>query len=399
MASGANGKTPRVLIVGSSLAGGGAETRVRLLARHLFNGTADVAVFQADKRSEIRTGQYIHALGWSGRNSYPRMLLNLRTILVAGHYDAAIAFGLHQNALLLAAARSTRARPAVVLTETTRPDTNGRQDTDWLTYRVRRFLYQCTYPMADLVAANSIDGMSEIVANYSVPADRARRIPNIVSIADLMRLAGEPTQAVLSRTHDSEKPVFCMVTRLDPMKRVDTLLEAASLLPRSVPWNIEVIGDGPHRAKLQLLAHRMDLGGRIRFLGWLENPYPYMVRACATVLCSNYEGFSNTVLESMALGTPVVTSFCSTDACSMVARGAALGFSVGDSITLAGHLKQLLAEPGIRYGLTSSAFEYIVDHLLENAIPIYERLIVDAIAYRHQLHRVRSLPSPSGQRH
>ncbi|MEO1544679.1 MAG: glycosyltransferase [Pseudomonadota bacterium] len=370
-------KTPKVLLIGSGLAGGGAETRLRLLAEHLFGGTSDVAVFKNPHPRPDGTGK-VFDLNWTSKSSYPRVGRQLRAILKSGHYDVAFALGLYQNALVWAASIGLKNRPALILSETTRPVTNANLDSGELVRRLRFAVYKTTYPRADLVAANSLDGVSEIVDHFGVPPERVCRIPNIVVKDDLFERAAQQANVVGAHPY----PTFCMVTRLEPMKRVDTLIEAAAGLGQEKPWAIDIIGDGPHRTDLEDLVRALGINDRVRFVGWTSNPYPYVARSVATVLCSTYEGFSNTVLESMCLGTPVTTSLCSSDAKEMSDAGAALAFPVGDANALRVHLGMLLDDYDRREELRNTAQRYIEPHLVENAIPTYERLIANAMAVK-----------------
>lgn len=369
-------KAPRVLLFGSKFSGGGAETRLRHLAQYLFGGTADAALLmEADKNVVATLPRPVFEFGWSGRASYPGVVVRLRQVIARGRYDAALALGLHQNAVLWAATRGMAKRPAIIMTETTRPNTNDILAGRPLVRNIRAAVHRTIYRDADLVAANSIDGVAEIAGHYGVGQDRITRIPNIIDCEHVLRLTEGPV-AELAR---SDVKSICMVTRLEQMKRVDTLIEAMSGLASQPGWCVEVIGDGPHRGELENLARKLAIADRIHFRGWQRNPYPFMARACATVLCSIYEGFSNTVLESMAIGTPVVTSFCSSDARTMVEAGAALGFEVGDSATLRKHMSRLLSGDAPRAMLIESALKYIAPHRIENAAATYEALVCMAI--------------------
>jgi glycosyltransferase involved in cell wall biosynthesis len=270
------------------------------------------------------------------------------------------------------------------MTEITRPDTESRLAGAFrhaITHMVRRI----TYPEADLAAANSADGVMEVVRHYHVDQKCIRRLPNLVEPARLAELAA------CNSTRDDEIPSICVVSRLDPLKRIDTLLEAAAGLPPDQAWRIQVLGDGPAHETLSSLAARLGISDRVTFHGWVKNPYPAISHAAVTVLTSAYEGFSNTVLEAMALRTPVITSLCSTDAFDMCQQGAALGFPVGDHIALRAHLKSILSDQTLRQKLTAAAWHYAQSHTIPQAIPEYEALVRDAIAARSGLLKAPAL--------
>ena len=288
---------PRLLMVGSALGGGGAETRFRLLAQHIFAGTADVAALMGRGAELLGAQQTFYPLEWAGPRSYPGILHRLRRAVRFKPYDAVLSFGLYPNTLAWASVRALRRRPALILTEITRPDTESRlasRTRHLLTHIVRRL----TYPGADLCAANSEDGVTEVVRHYGIDRGRIRRLPNLVEPDQLVKLAAEPfADATGLPLGGSATPSICVVSRLDPMKRIDTLLAAAVGLPSELDWRIDIVGDGPQRATLVALARELGIAGRVHFHGWQKNPYPVMRHAAATVLASTYEGFSNTVLE------------------------------------------------------------------------------------------------------
>src|SRR6202008_2174687 len=105
--------------------------------------------------------------------------------------------------------------------------------------------------------------------------------------------------------------------RLVQSKRVDTVIRAIAKLASTFDCALAVMGDGPLLGELSLLANQLGIGSRVHFCGWQENPMPLVARASVCVVSSDYEGFSNSVLEAMFLDVPVVTSYCSSDAREM----------------------------------------------------------------------------------
>ncbi len=98
------------------------------------------------------------------------------------------------------------------------------------------------------------------------------------------------------------------VGRISPVKGLETLLKALALVAPDLPLVLNLIGQGPSTAELKELAAELDLGQRVRFLGFKENVYDYLYHADALVMPSWHEGLPYTILETMALGTPILAS-------------------------------------------------------------------------------------------
>ena len=71
-----------------------------------------------------------------------------------------------------------------------------------------------------------------------------------------------------------------------------------------------VIGEGEDRLKLEQLAARLGVAGRVRFIGLVPNVElaQWYSAADILVLASSREGWPNVLLESMACGTPVIAT-------------------------------------------------------------------------------------------
>ena len=70
------------------------------------------------------------------------------------------------------------------------------------------------------------------------------------------------------------------------------------------------MGDGPLRGALERQCAELGVLDDVNFLGFCENPLPYIKRASALILSSRYEGFGNVLVEALAVGTPVISTDC-----------------------------------------------------------------------------------------
>jgi len=223
------------------------------------------------------------------------------------------------------------------------------------------------------LTANSIDGLVEACMLARVPIERGRRVPNVMDREALEVRAREAVTAPTGR------PYFVCVSRLDRMKRLDTVVEAWRQIRNKTDACLVVVGDGEVRRELEEQVASSGLEDRVFLVGSSANPMPLLARANGFILASEYEGFSNSVLEAMCLDVPVITSHCSSDAIQMCNQGAALGFDVGAPDQLAERVLGLLESESRAAELVANARAYRAPHLVPHAIRAYEQLFMEFI--------------------
>ncbi len=117
-------------------------------------------------------------------------------------------------------------------------------------------------------------------------------------------LAGTP-----SPVPDARKLVS--VGRLAEQKGQLLLIEAAARLVDRVPdFELTIVGDGPMRAEIEAAISRHGLKGRVRITGFLDNRgvRRELESSRALVLPSFAEGLPVVIMESLALGRPVIST-------------------------------------------------------------------------------------------
>jgi len=140
-----------------------------------------------------------------------------------------------------------------------------------------------------------------------------------------------------------ERPTLLVVGRLHPQKRVDRSIRLLPDLPQA---ELVLAGDGPGRPSLEKLAAELGVSGRVRFLGSVDRSRVPELYASADVslLTSQWrEGLPMAVLESLACGTPAVTSVTTAE---VVDVGAAVTrVDAGDPSSLSAAVRATLARP------------------------------------------------------
>ena len=76
--------------------------------------------------------------------------------------------------------------------------------------------------------------------------------------------------------------------------------------------NLVFIGDGDKNVTKYIkdLIDDLNISDKVFFLGRKDNPYKYLAKSGVLALSSHYEGTPNVIVESIAVGTPVVSSNC-----------------------------------------------------------------------------------------
>ena len=139
-------------------------------------------------------------------------------------------------------------------------------------------------------------------------ADRLRVIHNPIVDHELTQRAMQAAPHAWLTQH--EIPVFVAVGRLVPIKDHATLLRAFALLRRRRPARLILLGEGPERPRLERLSRDLGLNNDVAMPGFCTNPAAAMRRAAAYVLSSRVESLSNTLIEALACGCPVVATDC-----------------------------------------------------------------------------------------
>ena len=151
-------------------------------------------------------------------------------------------------------------------------------------------------------------------------------------------------------------PLLVSLGRLTRQKGHDVAVEA---LARSSHGDsvLRLVGDGPDRAALTMLARRLRVADRVELTGLVDDPAPHLRAADLVVLPSRWEGLSLALLEAMSCGAAVVAS----DVAGMRILGEA-GVLVppDEPHALARAIDRLLDDAGARAAMGHAARERIV---------------------------------------
>lgn len=98
------------------------------------------------------------------------------------------------------------------------------------------------------------------------------------------------------------------VGKFNKAKRQDRLIRAYHAIDCEYP--LVFLGIGPLIEEMKELVSELGLKGRVHFLGFRKNPYPYIKAARLMVLCSDFEGLPTVLLEALTLKTIAISTDC-----------------------------------------------------------------------------------------
>jgi len=343
------------MIVIHSLSGGGAErVAVEMCDYWLRQGCRVTLVTQSGPESDVYPvpeGVERCALGLAGASqgtlgglvANARRVMALRRLIRKQRPN--VVLGMMTTASVLAVAAARRLPCRVIATEHTHPPAQGLSP---MWEKLRRW----AYPRAHAVVALTAGTAAWLEEN--VPGAQVTVIPNAV------RWPMEASEPVVPPPPRGGRRRLLAVGRLHPHKGFDVLLRAFAQLVGHYPdWDLVILGDGDEREALweQIEAH--NLADRVSLPGRVGNLSDWYADADLYVLSSRVEGLSNTLIEAMASGLPVVAFDCETGPREIIRNGidGVLVTPVEDDEALAAHLADLMARPEWRATLARRAVD------------------------------------------
>ena len=139
-------------------------------------------------------------------------------------------------------------------------------------------------------------------------AEKSTVVYNFVDSDKIRTMAADAVDAELFSKKTSNSLTVVLPGRLEEQKAFHRMLDAAKILKErgtDIEWLI--LGRGHEYGSLMQKKERYGLEN-VHFLGFRQNPYPYMKAADLVAILSEYEGLALTVAESLTVGTPVLST-------------------------------------------------------------------------------------------
>lgn len=230
--------------------------------------------------------------------------------------------------------------------------------------------------VTDCIATNS-PSVVDFYQRRGIPSDLFQVIPNAVC----------PAESAISREDffrrlnlPPRRYIIGAIGRLWPQKGYPDLIWAAELLRVVLPdtWFV-IFGDGPQLGQLQKLRDRYNAQDIVRFAGHRQDAAELMTGLDLLWNGSRYEGQSNSILEAMAAGIPVIASDIRENRALVVHGKTGYLFPLGNVGELARITCNLLPNAQLRRQLGAQARshaseKFSLNAMLEAYSKLYEQL-------------------------
>ena len=109
---------------------------------------------------------------------------------------------------------------------------------------------------------------------------------------------------------DADLPVVISVGRLSYQKDFGTLIRAFGIVCKRIGSRLLIVGDGELRGEAEQLIIELGLQESVDIVGFVDNPFKYMVHSTVYAMSPRYEGLGNVYIEAQVCGLPIVSTDC-----------------------------------------------------------------------------------------
>ena len=220
--------------------------------------------------------------------------------------------------------------------------------------------------------------VAEFYRNLGYPKELVEVIPNAIVPYEGKHLDRLALRKELQLPEESK--LIGYVGRLAHQKRVDDLLWAFKVL-RSLRKDVHflIVGDGPLSENLKRSAIQYECAEQVHFLSHQENGAAFMPLLDLFWLASEYEGMSNSLMEAMLAGVPVIASNISANRELILNGETGILVEVGDAVGFAQFSDRILADDHYAAQLGNAAqirmeSDFHLDLMIERYANLYRNI-------------------------
>lgn len=201
-----------------------------------------------------------------------------------------------------------------------------------------------------------------------------KEIQVIYNFVDVKRFDKKPLDPFKKVIAPNEEKILVHASNFRRVKRVEDVMKVFAGIHEKIPSKLLMIGDGPERPAMEVLAKKLGVQDDVRFVGKQEQIEEILLVSDLFLLTSEYESFGLAALEAMAAKVPVI----STNAGGLpeININGVTGFTenTGDVAAMVNDGVELLSDASGLLQFKLAAYEHAQKFDIEKIVPEYEKL-------------------------
>jgi glycosyltransferase involved in cell wall biosynthesis len=364
----------KLLFVIPALTGGGAERVLLTIINNLDIEKYEITLVLFNKEGDLikNLKNNIKIIIYQKRNKYSlvKLILQLRNTIKSFNKVTVISFLHYTNIISVISCLCLKKKPKLILCEHSNHRKYLPESKLWY---FRKLFMKYTYKKADQIVAISREMRENLIIDFKLNPHKVNVIYNPIPIEEISQLAKDKSN-IFSLKSDKKRKIIA-AGRLARVKRFDRLIRSFAIVRKELDVSLLIMGQGELLNELKELTNRLNINEDVIFLGFQKNPYAWISIADIFVLSSDYEGFPMVILESMACGTPVISSDCSTGPREIISNGEnGILVPVEDENILANAILSVLKDNNLKKKFSREGKIRVDDFKIDKIIPQYELL-------------------------
>jgi len=260
----------------------------------------------------------------------------------------------------------------------------SRRETSGMRSRAQQQTQRVAYALAHQIVANSAAVQRKLIAE-GVSKEKVTTIHNGFDPGRVVSTAASSRNRALAalglEKYSSQRFVTIVANMRHDVKDYPMFLRAAQRVSNAIPdVGFLLAGEGELKSSLERFAAKLGLANKTLFLGRVADIASLLNVSEVGVLTSKAEGFSNSILEYMAAGCPVVATDVGGAREAIVEGETGYLVRSGDDELMAARIISLLETPEIATRLGEAGKQFVADRFstaaqLHKTEALYEKLL------------------------
>ncbi len=223
------------------------------------------------------------------------------------------------------------------------------------------------------ISKKSLQSLEEAFPEY---IEKSQIIYNPIEIEKIKKLSSSEVDTSFL----DGSPVLVCIGRLDKNKNFSLVLEAVSLLKdKGIKTQVLIIGEGYEKDNLKAKTRKLNIENNVLFLGYKQNPYPFLHLAKLLCVSSFEEGFPMVVTESLCLGVPFVTTPVAGASDELIFDGECGLVAKWDAKDYSEKIETIIINEALHKKMSKACSENIKKFSIEQTILNFNKLVAQSI--------------------